>query len=866
MKQAPELYTDVEPIIYNPEPTPRAFHACNKFYRAIMGPIGSGSSTACVMELFTRAREQEPYNNVRRTRHAIIRNCYDDQTEILTETRGFQLFKNLLPNDKVATLQEGKLVYELPDGVSVSDYNGEMIGFESESVDFLVTPDHQMWVSRAHGRKKLFDDFHMEYAQDVYERGRNYPRYRVRKDADWDGEHDDCYSVRQFEFLGYWFAAGMASVYSQGRRHWTLTTTDDIEYVHELLISCEIPYRIAKRSDGGLNFYIEIAWDDWLFGELLQCGRAASKKVPFWMKNAPKAHLNAFLRGFRKGDGSTRREGTVTLYTSSKVLADDLQEIALKAGRAANIHSRDRRGKKVKIGEAEGKINSIEYIVTILGKKKHRPYLYVIPKNTNHLRGWYKQHYEGKVYCAEMSIPTVYVRRNGKTFWCNRTYPELISTSMNTWKDWVPESICPISMATPITGRMQMPLSDGTLMDMEIIFLALDKDDDVRKLKSLELTMAWINEASEISQNVVRMAGGRVDRFPPKRQGGATFAGVILDTNPPDEDSWYYMLSEIEKPETYAFFKQPPALLPLPKQDPNAPQLYVPNQGQGQYPPAENISNHTSGFEYYMRQVHGASEEWIKVFLMGQYGTISDGKPVYSEYNDSIHCATEEITVYRGLPIILSWDYGMTPACVISQLSPRGQFRVIDELVSGIPEAQRLNMDPIRYVGDMGIRQFSRTIVKPYLINNYPGISFHSVGDPAGNERGQSNEITCMQELSWAGIPTEMGRTNKFIARREAVAGFLNRMVDGNPGFLLSPRCRMLRKGFNGHYRYRMMRVQTGEKYTNEPEKNIYSHCHDGLQYGAMYAEGGGGGEGVTLTGEASAAKPIQQVDSGGWT
>jgi hypothetical protein len=41
----------------------------------------------------------------------------------------------------------------------------------------------------------------------------------------------------------------------------------------------------------------------------------------------------------------------------------------------------------------------------------------------------------------------------------------------------------------------------------------------------------------------------------------------------------------------------------------------------------------------------------------------------------------------------------------------------------------------------------------------------------------------------------------------------------------------MVRKGFNGGYRYRKLQVSGGERYSDEPEKNKYSHPHDALQY-----------------------------------
>jgi hypothetical protein len=42
----------------------------------------------------------------------------------------------------------------------------------------------------------------------------------------------------------------------------------------------------------------------------------------------------------------------------------------------------------------------------------------------------------------------------------------------------------------------------------------------------------------------------------------------------------------------------------------------------------------------------------------------------------------------------------------------------------------------------------------------------------------------------------------------------------------------MLRKGFSGRYQYRRVKVSgAAERYHDEPDKNLYSHPHDALQY-----------------------------------
>ena len=124
-------------------------------------------------------------------------------------------------------------------------------------------------------------------------------------------------------------------------------------------------------------------------------------------------------------------------------------------------------------------------------------------------------------------------------------------------------------------------------------------------------------------------------------------------------------------------------------------------------------------------------------------------------------------------------------------------------------------------------------------------MSVVSVGDPAGASAGKeiSDELSCIQELQKLGLDTQMGFTQNFVTRRESVAGFLRKMVDGKPGLILSPTCCVLRDGFKGEYYFRKYKVQSGvggSYYSAEPDKtSLACHIHDALQYGAMYFDKG---------------------------
>jgi hypothetical protein len=412
------------------------------------------------------------------------------------------------------------------------------------------------------------------------------------------------------------------------------------------------------------------------------------------------------------------------------------------------------------------------------------------------------------------------------------TYPELKSTTIKTWETWFNSDIAPIKWDAPITSTMKIKdCGDGNALELEVIFIALDKATETGKLRSLELTGAWINEASEVPKEVFDMVTQRVGRFPSKMMGGPTNPCVILDTNPPDDDHWYYKFAEEDTPDNWDFFDQPGGLI---REQIGDQVIYTPN------PAAENVFNLPQGFNYYLNMIGGKQDDWIKVFVLGQYGTTADGKPVFPEYNDKVHVAEGQIEPNRMLPLYLGWDFGLTPACIIGQITPLGQLCILKELVSE----------------DMGIRQFASEIVKPLLMNEYSGMRLISRGDPAGVNRSQTDERTCYQELLEIGIASEPAETNDFIPRRESVAFFLNRMAGGEPGFLLSPDCRTLRKGFIGGYRYERLKV-AGERYRDRPVKDRFSHPHDALQYLCLAAREGG---------KNVRARNVKQVSSRGWT
>lgn len=376
------------------------------------------------------------------------------------------------------------------------------------------------------------------------------------------------------------------------------------------------------------------------------------------------------------------------------------------------------------------------------------------------------------------------------------TYRQLQDATIRTVHQWIPPHL--FGEYRQSDQRYLVKAFENT--EIEILYRALDRPDHVANLLSLEVTGAWLNEARELNWSIVDAIQGRVGRYPAKMDGGAKpYYGVFMDTNPADTDSklYKYFVEAGHDPDHAALFMQPGGLDDK----------------------AENLDNLPGGKEYYRKMSVGKDREWVKVYVDGQWGFVIDGRPVYPEYNDSVHCAEVKAlsyeTLYRG------WDFGLTPSCVFVQLTPTGQFIILDEMVSE----------------EMSVDTFSDEVIA-YTSTHYPDYQIEDYGDPAGGQRAQTDSKTCFQILQSKGILIEPGMQSTAI-RLESVRRPLTRLTNGKPGFQIDPRCKMLRKGFMGGYQYR--RLQTSqEKYTSVPDKNNYSHPHDALQYVATHLFGSG--------------------------
>jgi hypothetical protein len=420
--------------------------------------------------------------------------------------------------------------------------------------------------------------------------------------------------------------------------------------------------------------------------------------------------------------------------------------------------------------------------------------------------------------------------RNGirKSRWIavRNTYPDLMGTTAKDWLDMHGDlGDFKQGGMEPPTHYLNFGLPDGTKVEAEMIFMALDRVEHVKKLRGTQATGIYLSEVKELPRAIVDMLDLRHGRYPSLDDGGPSWHGMIGDTNACDSDHWYYALSENNKDPDWQFFRQPGGVIRLEGLDENRRVRWAIN------PNAENLKvldQLSPG--YYAKGMVNKTDDWIATNLANEYGFVSSGKPVYPDYRDFAHCRPIEIIPSAG-PIMVGMDFGLTPAAVFGQKQPSGRWVKRSEIVTE----------------DCTIETFAEMVLYE-LQNRYRSFECGGVwGDPAGDQRSSGDGRTALQICRTAGLPAKAcpfpGQVNEVTLRVEAVNSWFKKQVDGESGMIIHPDCQVLRKAYAGGYCYERVQVLGGEKFKDAPKKNRFSHVADADQYLML-----GAGEGKTVT------------------
>ena len=333
-------------------------------------------------------------------------------TEVLTE-HGWKLYSDVAKDfsEKIAVYdsKSKEMRFENPLEYHEYDYNGEIINFSNDRIDFCATPNHRMLtISNYNGNK----EFVVKFAKDI--------KYQTNflSTVSWKGvipeslpykfiEKLNHLSLDEFlKFAGYYLSEGGLKIDCGiiNAVHITQSTNNDC---FEKIKSCvyKISSVIQESKDNRKNYpIVQFYINDSKFAREIcsMLGKnSLEKKIPDWILNLSVDKLKIIFDAMMDGDGSTRNVNGYTRYrysTVSKQLADNVCEILLKLG----------YDPIVSIEKPKKSTNSIIYRIYFTELCKKRGYKIVRKDDIS------KTYYNGKVWCFTTSTGFFITRRNGK--------------------------------------------------------------------------------------------------------------------------------------------------------------------------------------------------------------------------------------------------------------------------------------------------------------------------------------------------------------------------------------------------------------------------------------------------------------------
>lgn len=381
--------------------------------------------------------------------------CYSSDTEILTD-QGWKLFKDLDRTEKVATLNPKThyLEYQKPIKYFKYDYKGEMYKIKSRTIDLLVTPNHNIYYKPS-DYKNLPSYYRFKPIA-------NFSSYKafIPISCNWGGKKQEYfvlpkvkyfyYNSNQFKkgvkkwkycskkqikmedwlgFLGWYISEG--SCYSYKGGHYISISQTNKKYKKEIR-KClsKLPFHFKEYGDFfriiNKQLYIYLKQNCYKIDENSKIRNKSkyccyNKRIPNFVKELSPNLLKYIYKTLILGDGN-KNKNQETYNTSSKRLANDVQEILLKMGFSSYLIKR----KDKHLAKIKGRIiksNQRYEIIRQISKNR-----FIIRKK--HIS---KIEYKGNVFSVEVPNGIVYVRRNNHQCWSgnSKTGYAIIKTNTN---------------------------------------------------------------------------------------------------------------------------------------------------------------------------------------------------------------------------------------------------------------------------------------------------------------------------------------------------------------------------------------------------------------------------------------------------
>lgn len=350
--------------------------------------------------------------------------CLDDQTEVLTRN-GWKKFPDVTTADEIMTMNPETRAgfWEKPSHVHKYPWDGDLVYVEERGVSVAMTPSHRMpfYFHNQKNKTSRYGGFMRADSIDVAGSNKSTPACFT-----YDADDIEFYKLPPFkserinapemlvkmddwlEILG-WMASEGSFAKVKGVKYGVVISQkkqDNLERIKNCLRRLGFNF---CQTDTGVSSKALVVSSRRLAEHVFSLigDGAINKRAPKFVFDLSIRQKKIFLDAFLLGDGYIKNNSRV-YYTSSRLLADDIQTIALMTGSRVTKKSRGGIGIQSKIGERTVTTKHECFVVTESAKSEVRW----------HHRNPVRKHYSGYVYCLTMpSHELFFTRRNGLCVW-----------------------------------------------------------------------------------------------------------------------------------------------------------------------------------------------------------------------------------------------------------------------------------------------------------------------------------------------------------------------------------------------------------------------------------------------------------------
>lgn len=340
--------------------------------------------------------------------------CVTPDTEVLTYN-GWKFIQDVTINEKVMILHGDNAEWGNCNKIIKKDFDGLLNVYDGEKISFAYTPNHGIIArsprSKNYVTKKLSElpnEFLIRRSNSwvgnehdiktfTFKRKMPHGGYHIRK---WEFDYKDwC------EFVGWFVAEG--NVYKDKKNQYRVMIAQypgkKRNHLNALLVKMGIKFKWKNTN--------QIEFSNKEIGKWLieHCGHGASnKKIPKEIMESNIESIDRFLLGYGLGDGHTKKIGTTIYSTTSKILADQVQELLCKLGVAGKLSKKQAAGSTSYIN---GRKITRQYDIYSITQKIRQYDSDVLKKKIKQIP------YKGLVYCLSTDTGNFLMRRNGLTCW-----------------------------------------------------------------------------------------------------------------------------------------------------------------------------------------------------------------------------------------------------------------------------------------------------------------------------------------------------------------------------------------------------------------------------------------------------------------